>query len=443
MIKSQFRIAAAFSTMIALGACSAIQEGAFSDAAFWSQGPIAENSRAELGLAELAKGNNVGALANFESALKVNPNDVHALFGSALVYQNTGQPERARDFYEQILLLDPPPSDTILVWSGNRPQMISELAGINLTLMQGRPASQMAAQASGDMNSDAMPTSQLHITPNAPSMAVANIQAGEIRFADGDASIVGRFKSVRQLMDQGLITQDEFLLRRNANIGALLPLTSPPPSAGLDRPVPPADQIAGRLRAISRALEMRAITVGQHGAERSMILDALMPAKISSVALPPPPPSGLMQAADAVRRIEMLKQVDLITSDEYTRERAAIEQAMQTQAGASVMSAAKAAAMPQTLGGAKTMSGSQPGVHLASYRQQKAAERGWVELSKRFASQLDGLVMNIERIDLGGTKGKFYRLKAGPLASNAEAKSLCRTLKASRQYCEPTTVEFN
>ena len=89
------------------------------------------------------------------------------------------------------------------------------------------------------------------------------------------------------------------------------------------------------------------------------------------------------------------------------------------------------------------MSGFQPGVHLASYRQQKAAQRGWAELSKRYASELAGLEMKIEQVDLGGTKGKFYRLKAGPLASNGAAVSICAKLKQSRQYCDPTTINFN
>ena len=50
--------------------------------------------------------------------------------------------------------------------------------------------------------------------------------------------------------------------------------------------------------------------------------------------------------------------------------------------------------------------------------------------------------MTVERVDLGTTRGVFYRLKAGPLASNSAAKQMCVQLKAARQYCEPTTVDF-
>ena len=126
---------------------------------------------------------------------------------------------------------------------------------------------------------------------------------------------MSRYTTLKVLRDQGLVTPDEFNARRQTNIGALLPLTSPPPAAGLDRPVPTTEQIAGRLRAIGRALEMRAISVAQHSAERTMILDALMPSAPVVVANPATPPRGLMEAADSVRRLEKLRDEGFINSD--------------------------------------------------------------------------------------------------------------------------------
>ena len=35
----------------------------------------------------------------------------------------------------------------------------------------------------------------------------------------------------------------------------------------------------------------------------------------------------------------------------------------------------------------------------------------------------------------------YYRLKAGPFKSAAEAKAMCRKLKRRRQFCEPTVME--
>ena len=265
--------------------------------------------------------------------------------------------------------------------------------------------------------------------------------APQAMFKEGDLNIVERFETLRALLDQGLLTQDEFLVRRKVNVGALLPLSSPPPGAGLDRPVPGAGQIAGRLHAIGRALEMRALSPAQHTAERTMILDALMPANPVSMASPAIPPKGLMEAADAVRRLELLKEADLITSDEYTKERTAIEGGIQPAGPASSAMGAQPKAMQPKMAKPQ-VSGFQPAVHLASYRQRKAAERGWAELSRRFGSLLGGMQHRIERVDLGGGKGVFYRLKVGPLPSNGAAQSTCRQLKAKRQYCEPTTINF-
>ncbi|MDH5189372.1 MAG: SPOR domain-containing protein, partial [Rhodospirillaceae bacterium] len=450
------KISAAIFAVISLGACSALNEGAFGNNVFWANGPVAQNDLAELGLAELTKGDSVKALGFFERALAINPDDVHALFGSALVYQNTGQSRKARAFYERIKAIQPQPTEEIVLWTGSQPQSIDELASINLAIMGGGSTDVVASGQGSQMSSSvptrtptvggAMPTSQLYVTPSAPSMAVNRVIADEITFSDADKNIVERFRAMRQLVEQGLITTDEFTTRRQVNIGSLLPLSSNPPSTGLDRPVPPVGQITNRLRAISRALEMRAISVSQHSSERTMILDALMPESPASMAMPPLPPKDLMSAADAIRRLEFLKQADIITNDEYARERSAIEGAMNAQMASSPQSAGQMSGTKTSANGkpsAKKLSGFQPGVHLASYRQMKAAERGWKQLQAKFPSQLGDLEMNIEQVDLGSPKGVFYRLKAGPVSSDKEAVSVCRNLKQKRQYCDPTTINFN
>ena len=282
----------------------------------------------------------------------------------------------------------------------------------------------------------AQPQSQLYMQPKLSPQAPV---AAEPMFQNADLNIVARFKAMRALLNEGLITEDEFVRRRQVNLGALLPMTAPPAATGMDRPVPAVDQISGRLRAISRALEMRALSPAQHTAERTMILDALMPAQPAAVSNPAPPPQGLMEAADAVRRLEMLKTADIITSDEYTKERAAIERSMQPAAPPPM--AGSAEPKEKAPANSPQISGFQPAVHLASFRQQGAAERGWAALSKRYP-ELSGMQPSIERVDLGTTKGVFYRLKAGPLPSNGAAKDLCSRLKAKRQYCEPTTINF-
>jgi hypothetical protein len=260
-------------------------------------------------------------------------------------------------------------------------------------------------------------------------------------FGGADKNIISRFTTIRALRDQALITPDEYMTRRQANIGALLPLTSPPPSAGLNREVPNTLQISERLHAIGRALEMRAISVSQHSAERSMILDALMPAAPVVVANPGMPPKGILEAADRVRRLEMLREAGYITSDEYARERGAIEIAMQPEQPQMVSAAVKDGGdAPAELQPAE-LSGPQPSIHLASYRSTKQAERGWAQLKRAHNNILGELRHTVMEINLG-SKGIFFRLIAGPFSSGDEAKGVCRKLKSRRQFCDPSFADF-
>ena len=369
--------------------------------------------------------------------------------------QNTGQAVKAREAYEAIIALRPDRSERMVVWTNFEPRPIIEIASVNLAMMEsGGLAMSMERGAAGNGASmvQRMPSAGAPVTPRSgpsssallgritPSQApmrqgAAPAPMAAPRFSDADANIDSRFKTIANLRDQGLITPEEFSRRRQANIGALLPLTSPPPATGLDRPVPNADQISARLRALGRALEMRAITIGQHTAERSMILDALMPAAPVSVANPAPPLQGLMAAADAVRRLEIMNASGLITTDEYAKERAAIERSMQPRSAVSRPAAAPSVspAGPQEMA---AKGGSQPAVHLASYRSQKAADRGWAQLRRAHRSLLGKLRHEISKVNLG-RKGTFCRLKVGPVK---DANDMCRKLKRRRQFCEVSVM---
>ena len=449
---------------VALGACSVLPEGdAFFDPAFMNNFKKQDGQAATtMALGSLARGDSFDAERHFKQALQIDPKDVHALLGLGIIYHNSGQPTRARAMYEAVLALHPEENLTMVVLPSTQTRPVSEIASVNLGLLNSgvKPQTAMPAATPGHaMPGQAMPGQTMPgqtmpgqtmpgQTMNAQPMAPVHTQPmqqpaamQDVRFAQGDANILGRFKTMRGLVDQGLITQDEFITRRQANVGALIPMTSPLPAAGLDRPVPSAEQISGRLRAIGRALEMRALSVAQHQAERTMILDALMPAAPVSVAAPAMPPKGLMAAADAVRRLEHLREQDVITPDEYARERAAIENSMTPPAGKPSKATPTPAQAMGSTGAAKSLSGFQPAVHLASYQNQRAAEKGWKTLARTHSALLSKLQPSYERVDLGA-KGVFIRLKVGPLPSNNAAKSLCRKLKAKRQFCEPSTVHY-
>lgn len=448
--------------------CGMMNADIFNDS-FWASSPFKQNDEAELGIAELAKGNYVTAEGHFQKALKANSRDTTALIGSGILYQNTGQLVKAREMYEAVLALHPDESDQFVVWNQLTTRPISQIASVNLSLLEtggAMPASMPSAVApapvGGAPTGEAIlgrapqQTATLQNSPvsRAPMAQPMSPYGGDAmapdpgligKFAGSDVNIVSRFETLRALRDQGLITQDEYQQRRRSNLGGLLPLTSPPPAAGLDRPVPTTEQISARLRAIGRALEMRAISVSQHAAERGIILDALLPTAPVRVSDPALPPRGLLEAADAVRRLEKLRDDGYISSDEYARERQAIELAAQTTPTSQPASqpAPQAAAADAPAAVAKPEppkpTGPQPAIHLASYRSAKQAESGWTQIKRAHGNILGDISHEVDRVELG-SKGTYFRLKAGPLASTAEARDLCSKLKARRQYCDPTVL---
>ncbi len=450
---------------VSLGGCSLFQGDLFSES-FWAGSPLGVNNEAELGVAELAKGNYVTAEAHFRRALKSNPRDIDALIGAGILYQNTGQMTKARQMYEAVLALRPDDSHQFVVWTDITTRPAAQIASVNLSLLESggsvknsntlmpAPGMQNSPQPMGNAGTTVpMPTAPVAGAPTTSAMLGrtatmpdSGADASLGGFSGTDASVISRFSTLRALRDQGLITQQEFTQRRLTNVGALMPLTSPPPAAGLDRPVPTTEQISGRLRAIGRALEMRAISVSQHAAERSMILDALMPSAPVVVANPGMPPKGLMQAADAVRRLEQLKNSGYIGSDEYARERQAIELSMRPAASMAANSGVPAAAPAgqvtklEKQQKAKKMEGPQPAVHLASYRSKKQAERGWAQIRRAHNSLIGELDHAVYKVSLG-KKGTYYRLKAGPFPDAGTAKDMCRKLKRRRQFCEPSTMD--
>ncbi|HBC07316.1 MAG TPA: hypothetical protein DC046_06990, partial [Rhodospirillaceae bacterium] len=100
-----------------IGACGALQESQIFTDTFWAGSPLKKNDEAELGIAELAKGNFVTAESHFQKALQANPKDVDALLGAGILYQNTGQITKSRQMYEAVLALRPEESQQFVVWN--------------------------------------------------------------------------------------------------------------------------------------------------------------------------------------------------------------------------------------------------------------------------------------------------------------------------------------
>ncbi len=74
------------------------------------------------------------------------------------------------------------------------------------------------------------------------------------------------------------------------------------------------------------------------------------------------------------------------------------------------------------------------GLHLASYRLESNATKGWSLLETQYATVLAGLEPRLRMIDIPG-KGAFYRLVAGPYSSRNAALEACKMIKMTGDYC--------
>ncbi|MEQ8194616.1 MAG: SPOR domain-containing protein [Rhodospirillales bacterium] len=73
-------------------------------------------------------------------------------------------------------------------------------------------------------------------------------------------------------------------------------------------------------------------------------------------------------------------------------------------------------------------------VQLAAVRSSERAKQEWERIKKKNADVLGKLDLSVMRADLGA-KGIYYRLRAGPLASETEARAVCSKLSARKVPC--------
>lgn len=72
-------------------------------------------------------------------------------------------------------------------------------------------------------------------------------------------------------------------------------------------------------------------------------------------------------------------------------------------------------------------------IQLISSPNKSAMEKAWLDLNKKY-SVLKGLPHEVESADLG-SKGTFYRLKAGAFKDRADADKLCNSIKTAGGSC--------
>ncbi|HLO79174.1 MAG TPA: SHOCT domain-containing protein, partial [Magnetospirillum sp.] len=290
--------------------------------------------------AALSRGDFPAAERHAIAALRYNPKDPVALLDAGLAYQGMGQYDLARQYYEVIITNQVPgtimaPGDGGVVM----PRSVIEVARANMAAIDkitGR-AIPRSVQESGRppgisaVGAPPLPSMVPLAAPGRPMVSASQLEpisapasAQPGRVSDAEANVAGRFRILKRLMDEGLITPDEYNRRRAANAGALLPFTQTPPSAGLERPIPGDDAVARRLRDLAVALEHREMSAAEQAGERTTILDALLPDKPRRFNNPPLPPRDMIEAGQAVGRAERLRAAGLVSEAEVRAERDAI-----------------------------------------------------------------------------------------------------------------------
>ena len=73
-------------------------------------------------------------------------------------------------------------------------------------------------------------------------------------------------------------------------------------------------------------------------------------------------------------------------------------------------------------------------VQLAAVRDKQGAIREWKRLKARSAKLLGGLKPSVVRANLG-SRGVFYRLRAGPISGQVNASKLCKSLSQLKVGC--------
>lgn len=414
---------------------------------------LRENDRLLVRFAEHALGgaNRLEAEVYLDAALSLNPDNPYALLDRALVYSASGQRELARGLYGRVLALDPTGKARIATPGGASPPLVKVAQD---------------ALARGDR---ARPPRDAHTAPRRP---------GVVRGA-----ILARFRSLDRLRKEGHITEEEYEVRRAANLPALLPLTASP--TVLPQPM---KLMVRQLAGLRRSLDEGEIGAREYAALRALALDRLMPRFPLYLPRDTEAVDARASLANLTRRSKRVRTLNLVSEDEYARERSAIAAASAAREPAPRIAAASPGTETPRAAGAATAGGSEPAterasrpdaaslpvdvpkprppdagreagrgsktmetaetardagstttaraaVQLAAYRSHQGAERGWAQISGMHPDLLSTLEHRIAWVDLGPPKNVFYRLLTGPFHDRSGADALCRQLQSRRLDC--------
>ena len=328
------------------------------------------------GYNEIEAGNYAYAEIYLDSALSINPSNPFALLNMAVGYEQTGREEEARALYAMLVRQNPTAVDGTAALDENVDRSVTEIARENLAALDRQVIARAARNADSPI-----------AVPLAPERQ--NLES------DWRSRMDQRISILQDLYAEGFVSEDELMARLG---GAW--------SRSHSEATPDVSEIAQRLDALKSLLQRGMITPEGYASERSHVLDALAPLMAMSEGLSPKTAAQATMPADA----------PLVASAPQKKMEEAPKQAAKS---------------PPTLDGAH--------VHLASYRSEKDAKRGWKSLQKRHGDLLGELSSRVNEVDLGAGKGIYFRVEAGPLSDINSAENLCKKLKSRKMFCTVTS----
>jgi hypothetical protein len=74
-------------------------------------------------------------------------------------------------------------------------------------------------------------------------------------------------------------------------------------------------------------------------------------------------------------------------------------------------------------------------LQLGALKTEALAKTEWVKLQRQNSDVLGKLSLSVSSIQLGGGKGIYYRIQAGPIADESRAAQACAALKSRHVSC--------
>ncbi|MBQ9732362.1 MAG: CDC27 family protein [Alphaproteobacteria bacterium] len=268
------------------------------------------------------------ALELCDKSLNHNPRNQQALLVGALTAEKLGRYNRARQYYEDLIIIDGTDTSVLGSKSGT-PEKISRIANQRLRSISIKQSKLVIENNKFDISPEAAKNQNKNTINKAlRQKSVAKSKpapSADSLFTASEQNAISRFLVLKEMAENDYISKEEFLTRRNANIGALLPLTKKTPGVDVYRPVPSPDLIIERITILKEGVETRAVTPREFAAERELIVEALMQPNPRERSKPKAPSKNILSAAKDIRKLEALYDLNLITSAEKSAEKAAIE----------------------------------------------------------------------------------------------------------------------